>query len=212
MRPFIDKLRTALVKVYFWAERYKFIEIKEYSFKDGGTEKVFVFEGDPLFTAQNLTFLKAIISEKRLFTNNSEDLQNFILEHEHAHGKHHIITMLLAIPLFFASLGIIFGLLCMVTFTSFGFILNKSYLLYSGIGSGLVFLVSTLIFILISWPIEFYADYTAFKAIGPEKIEKVFEEIRSKPRNKSLSKRIINRLTHPPTKWNLAVYKRLNKI
>ncbi len=210
-KSFIDHVRFSLVKLYFWTGGKKLIEVKEISFNNGKTQTVFIFEGDSMFPAQNLPLLNVIVMKRNLFSDYSENVQKFILEHEYAHGKHYLITSLLLIPLSFGLLGVSFGFLGTLTYLFFGLILNRPYILYEGMFLGIGFLSSALLVILISWPMEFYADYNAFKAIGLENAENAYTEMKSKPDKRNLLKKMISRLTHPPMKWNLWAYKKLSK-
>lgn len=208
---FIDQVRFFLAKLYLRAGGKKLIEVKEITFEDNKTKKVFVFEGDSMFPAQNLPLLNVILMQRRLFSDYSENVQKFILEHEYAHGKQYLVTSLLLIPLMMMLLGVFSGFAGMIVSIVLGLILNNANIFYNGILLGIGFLVSALFVILLSWPMEFYADYTAFNAIGLENAEKAYAEMKSKSRKISLFRRVVNRLTHPPTKWNLEAYRRLNR-
>lgn len=199
----MDKLRLSLAKVYASSQGKQIKGTPEIRFKDGRTKEAIVLEGEWAPIGQAIPLLNIIIVGAQVSTDFSENLRQFVLEHEYAHLKGWWWQLLL-FPVFF----------CVGGFFLFGsglYLISKissvSPLVYLILYGVLYLIVLAFLALVTIWPIDFFTQWSAITTIGFDNAQKAIIEQKAKSDKMGLFERILNRLTHVPSKWILCLYK-----
>lgn len=181
-----------------------FKEARNYNLKGQRVELV-TYTGDHFSGGQALPFLGIMIDE-RLFTDFSKNVQDFVIAHEYGHRRFpKIISLILFIILFATPFIELAGFVSSIIFL----ILSIFYSIF--IFEFIAGLIMFLLALSINWGSELDADFYAIDLIGLDNTKLAFEEMKSKKTKKSKSENIFYRLTHPPNKLTLYLYKKFKE-
>lgn len=209
----MNKLKYSFVKLYLWLCRKKLEKIKRVRFVDNKIREVIVFDGKRFFLlGQGFPLLNVILIHKSVLKY-PKGIKEYILEHERAHSE---MNWLLSLPLFILILCFgILAALSLIGFLSFGALalLKRGIFIqyaYFSILSFVSFVIYLLLFSLISWVFEIYADFNAINVLGLNNVKRIYKRLFRKTK-RSIIKKILSRVTHPPRRLVLWMYKKIYK-
>jgi hypothetical protein len=172
---------------------------------DGAEQEVVIFSNDTFTLGQCTPFRSILINERAL---NDERLLNYAFIHEMAHKKQWYLILLLypmlsvgLVIFIFSATGVCISLILWLG--SMDPAVFQNFVAYLSIS-----LLALAIPCGFSWALEIGADFSAIKHTGLQTFLEIKAQSGIKP---GLGKRIIFRLTHPPSRVTVCLWHRFHK-
>lgn len=208
----MNKIKLWIAKFFLKQWGLEFSRTKNIKLPNTPDFEVVLFDGKhSLFTGKALPIVNVIIVESAFFKKYSKNVQNFLLAHEYAHTSVPLILDIITLALFFI-LGISsLNISAVIVLYFLWWLIKGGILLIPLLFLSILLALSLSIFGLLSWILEFHADWHAIKILGLKKAKKVYEEMLRKKEKTKFFARIVNRWTHPPMRLVLFLYEKIHK-
>lgn len=193
----------------------KFVKKIDYNYKDF-KKTVYIFSDNDSGRAGHTSPFGTILLNENLFKKYSSNVRNIVFLHEVGHTKMNIFFIILfyilAIPilLFLLVSGLVLILIpfvIIIIIFKFGF--HLIYVLVPIIYSVLLCILSSALFLIISWIDEGYAELFALRVAGVKNYFSAINEIKSKRKKFSILSRYFEFLQYPSPKIVVWLYQRL---
>lgn len=164
------------------ADNSRYLRTEKFKFYDGNVREIIIFENeDPLLYAQAVPFSNSIRVKDSIFAKTPKNLRTFVLEHEYAHHK----------------VGWFINPVLLSTIVLSLWFIYKSDILLS--------ILLAILFLVLQWSNEIYANTQAIKVLGIANAKEVCKKF-FKRDGKLTIKQLILMLIQPPMSLSLWVY------